>query len=363
MNGAWTRLRLALLTSLPCFVVALASAAVTREELRSIASASALKVPGSSNSLKTWRHWSDNAIQLIRSDLEEGLPIPVDIDALNTLSFQLGVAADVGSMPSFEHQGARAGYAINYFCRAQLMADLLFSSDSPILMESIDNLLGGSAGSCRISSLGGGPGYDFVAAALLATYRSQQRETLPTILHATIYDYEKGWSSFVANMEDSVHNVLGGSHSCDFEKCDITLLLSDPINERCRQEVKETDIWFCSYCVAENAQKLRDFEYIFFQELFAEAKMGAVFVFTETTHRIWPELASVAGDGFDVSFPIRFQKKAGKRQMVLRKRKGATIRPEERELCLKFERDNEMHERKVQTRGVVRQLRKVRGAK
>jgi len=351
-----------LLAFLPCIVVAFSSAVPTVDELRSIAAASSLKVRGSTNSLKAWRYWSDKTIQLIRSDLEESLPVPVDKDALDDLSFQLGVAADVGTMPSFEHEGARAGYAINYFCRAALMSDLLFTSDSNILEESVDDLLGGSAESCRISSLGGGPGFDFVAATLLATYRAQQRETLPPTLHAIIFDYEEGWSPLVNEMAGSVQNVLGGAHSCDFGKCDITLPLYDPVNAQCQQEVDDTDIWFCSYCVAENAQKLRDTDYIFFRELFSEAKDGTVFVFTETTHRLWPELAHAAGDGFDVSFPSRFQKELGKRQMVLLKREGAVFGEEEKAQCLLFERDSELHERRMQN-GTLRQVKKVRGAK
>lgn len=236
------------------------------------------------------------------------------------------------------------------------MADLLFTSET----ENSNDLL--STESCRISSLGGGPGYDFVAAALLATYRSQQRGTLPTSLHATIFDYEEGWSSLVHEMTDSVQHVLGGSHSCDFERCDITCSLSDPVNKHCKLQVEETDIWFCSYCVAENAKKLRSGRYIFFRELFASSKENSVFIFTETTHRMWPKLAAAAGDGFDVSFPSRFQKQLGKRQMILRKRRGATFGGEEKALCLLFERDTEVHERKIQN-GIVRQVRKVRGAK
>lgn len=348
---------------LPVLVVdALSSVAPTRDELRSIASASRHKVPGSSNSLKTWRFWSDKTLQLIQSDLRESLPVAVDKQALKELSFQLGVAADIGAMPSFENEGARAGYAVNYFCRAQLMADLLFSSDSPILVETIDDLLGGRS-ICRIGSLGGGPGYDFVAAALLASYRSEQRGQLPTNLQVTIFDYEEGWDSLVDAMAGSVQTVLGGSHSCGFCTCDITVPFSDPVNTQCRLQMKDTDIWFCSYCVAENAKKLRAGEYVFFRELFSQAKEGAVFVFTETTHRLWPELARAAPEnGFDMSFPSRFQKQLGKRQMVLRKREGATIGEEELALCAMFDRDNDLHEQKIQN-GIVRQIRKVRGAK
>jgi hypothetical protein len=96
----------------------------------------------------------------------------------------------------------------------------------------------GSNKTCRISSLGGAPGFDFIAAALLASYQSQQqRGTPPTTLHATVFDSQEGWSPLVMKMAEFVQNVLGGSHSCDFEQCDITKPLLDPVNAPCRREL------------------------------------------------------------------------------------------------------------------------------
>jgi hypothetical protein len=59
--------------------------------------------------------------------------------------------------------------------------------------DTINDLLGSNK-RCRISSLGGGPGFDFIAAALIASYQSQQQQqgTPPTTLHATIFDYQEG---------------------------------------------------------------------------------------------------------------------------------------------------------------------------
>ena len=239
-------LQVTLLFLLPnLFVVALSTNAVVtpsrkQEELRTLAFASRRKMKGSMSSFQAWRHWSKLTIQQIRSDLEQSLATRVDTQALEDLSFSLGVAADVGAMPSFANEGARAGYAVHYFCRAQLMADLmLFSSESHFLQETVDNLFGSNK-TCRISSLGGGPGFDFVAAALLASYQSQQQQqqgTPPTTLQATIFDYQEGWSPLVEKMSESVHTVLGGSHSCDFERCDITVPLLDPVNAACRQDI------------------------------------------------------------------------------------------------------------------------------
>jgi hypothetical protein len=358
-----------LLVLFPCIAVAFSTATFPAvNELRDIASASTLKVPGSLSYLRTWHHWSELSIQLIRSEFIANLPTPVDREALTKLSFQLGVAADTGSMPSFEHDGARAGYAADYFCRAQLMADILFSSECAFWKEDADRLWS-SGTQCNIGSLGGGPGYDFVAAALIATYKSQQQRPTTTLpppvsLRATIYDYQHGWAPLVEKMASAVEHTLGGAHSCRFGGCDITLPLSDPTNAACLGAAFDTHVWFCSYCVAENARKLRDGNFIFFRDLFHAAKPGALFVFTETTHRLWPDFAAIIianTAGFDVAFP----KSRGNRQnhqMVLRKRVGATLGKKEMEWCKVFERHNEMHERKIRN-GRERQLKKIRGAK
>jgi hypothetical protein len=121
---------------------------------------------------------------------------------------------------------------------------------------------------------------------------------------------------------------------------------------------------------------LRANGYVFFAELFAAAQEGAVFVFTETTHRLWPELIDVAtkaksnavagreaAGGFDVAFP-RIQRGRGKAgfQLALRKAAGATLGEEVKATCERFRRDNAMHELKI-SGGYKRQKRKIRGAK
>lgn len=417
--------------------------------LQSLAAASAMKKRGSLRYNRAWRFWSDAAMDLLQAELRENLPTPVDRTALRALSVQLGIAAEGGSMPSFEDKGARAGYAVDYLpSRTQMAADLLFISEEPtFLVETIHDMFGGgtlpSASAslsiaskdreratqpvecsekgkiCRMTSLGGGPGFDFVAAALISTYCFQQQQqqrqsnlssqtgtTTPTAIHATVLDYEIGWRPLVQAMEKSITSVLDPTrygalstagpvptsspplHTCTFGGCDITLPMSDPVNAQCAKVMAYTDLWICSYCVAENAIKLRQSDFVFFRNLFANVNEGALLLFTETTHRLWPELANVAimvsttadvgsndtvttalqSSGFDIAFPRRNGGK-GKLgpQMILRKRGFAnTSTPmmgeKELEQCKVFERDNIMQERRLQS-GVRRQGRKVRGAK
>jgi hypothetical protein len=374
-----------------------ATLAFSTAKLQTIASECAVKVPGSLGYLRTWRRWSETAIDLIRDDLRNhNLPAKVDQQALSDLSYNLGQAADDGAMPSFQDEGARAGYAVDYFCRAQLLADLLFESRSGVgtglepafWVDSVQkNILLGlgngsstsptSSSSYRLCSLGGGPGFDFVGLALISSFHKQQQHqqqkqehSSPSVaipITATILDYEHGWSPFVQAMSTSVDSVLGGSHSCDFDGCDITVPLSDPANARCAQEVLDTDLWVCSYCVSENAVKLRQGNppFVFFRDIFAQAKENSIFVFTETTHRLWPELVDVALEtaGFDVAFPRRNGRGKSGRQLILRKRAGATtLSAEAMEQRGAFERDSTAHKRKIEV-GFRRERRKIPGAK
>lgn len=392
-------------------------------QLRVLAAKSINKAPSSLRYLRAWRLWSETVIKILRTELaENNLPTPIDRDALQELTVQLGLAAEGGSMPSFKDEGARAGYAVDYFCRAQMAADLLFSSREPdFLVEAIQDMFGGrtigntAASSrtakslssdtnkiCRMTSLGGGPGFDFVAAALIATFNSQQtsyhdeRMSPPTTIHANVFDYETGWQPLVEAMATSIDTVLctppegktsqpWSQHTCQFGACDITVPLSDPANAQLSRDdhkvLRETDLWICAYCVAENASKLRQGDFVFFRELFENAKVGSLFLFTETTHRLWPELANVAlnihndDDGTAaVEFHIAFPRRSGGKgklgpQMVVQKRfvrAGSTVRRTlgEKELaqCKIFERDNTMQERKIQN-GKRRIIRKAPGAK
>lgn len=337
--------------------------------LHSIASTSVPKIPGSLSYLRTWRRWSESALDVIRSDLLSSLPNPVDEEALQDLSFRLGEAADQGVMPSFSNTGALAGYAVNYFCRAQLLADLLFEQNEPqFLVLAMNNMLLHTRSTLRtpyrIVSLGGGPGFDFVGLALMCSFSAQHRQLPSATISAKILDYEQGWSPFVDSMSQSVDNVLGGQHSCSFDGCDITLPLSDASNAACAKELSNCDLWVCSYCVAENALRLRENDFVFFRNLFRESKEGALFVFTETTHRLWSEMVDVAlaTTDFEVAFPRRNGRGKKGRQLILKKKRGAALGTEEQLQRKYFVQDNCCQERKT-GRGIQRMKKKVPGAK
>ena len=405
-------------------------------DLISQAITNSVKQRGSESYRRSYNKWSNTALEHIQTQLAANLPVAPDADATAQLGFELGVAADHGKMPSFGDGGARAGYALDYFCRVKLLGDVLFGErmngwrhhqneeqqkKAPsYLGDTITDLLCSSTNRdvCRIGSLGGGPGFDHVAATVLATHAALEREiqycidtnaeasfpaddgqesnglprldvenvlshlssrtTSPmTRIETTVYEYEAGWDDIIPFMEQSTQSVLDlgqARHSCRFAGCDITLPLTHDANAECYQQAQCTDLWICSYCVAENAVRLRANDYIFFVELFEAAQEGAVFVFTETTHRLWPEIIDVAtkadgrngkeaAGGYDVAFP-RIQRGRGKAgfQLALRKTSGATLGEDVQATCERFRRDNAMHELKI-SGGYQRQKRKIRGAK
>ena len=375
-------------------------------ELLALAWQHRAKVPGSDNHRQAYSAFAEAALASVRSGLVPRLPVQADRGATEDLTFRLGMAADVGAMPSFAHPGARAGYALGYFCRAKLLADVLFDaqttpdaglsadrSDPNFLGECVrDLLVAGHRDVVRVGSLGGGPGFDFVAAAVLACHAALERQVRaagmsnsgetnlsarpPMTIEATVFDYEEGWSDIIPSMEDAVRDSLGAGHALGFGQCDITLPLAHDDNAACWAAASKTDLWICSYCVAENAALLRSGSYAFFRQLFAAAPPGTLFVFTETTHRLWPEIVDVAlssggkvdadldeAAGFDVAFPrsTRGRGKAGF-QLTLRKRSGARLGAGERALCARFRQDSARQEDKIRG-GWRRQRRKVRGGK
>jgi hypothetical protein len=333
--------------------------------------------------LKSWRHWSTLAIDKIRTELIHQLPNEIDQDKFEHLWFNLGVAADNGTIQpsSFGDPGARSGYAVQFFCRARSLADLFMEIGAlpDFVQESFHDILYNPLEqdmTTRLVSIGGGPGYDFVGVTLASTFYGAG--TTATSIHGTVFDYEEGWYDLVKAMSTSTQLALHGvdndydetqktRNTCDWGgKCDITVSLSHPSNVGCLKEVSTADLWVCQYCVAENYIKLRKSNYIFFVDIFKAAKDGALFVFTETTHRLWPEFVDVIIEHKEFEFEVAFSSvsmrgKSGP-QMILRKKQGATIAEDMLELCDNYRQIFQLHDQKMK-KGILRQPKKVRGSK
>ncbi|KAL9187362.1 hypothetical protein ACHAXT_001465 [Thalassiosira profunda] len=346
----------------------------TPDDLHNLACSLSQRKRGSHSFYKGWVHWRSAALDAIRHHLSANLPHPADEARFENLFFRLGVASDVGEMPSFEDAGARSGYALEFFCRARNLADLYVDAFNPFYEFPdfwIDGLaetpmLGGCVeGSYSMVSLGGGPGFDFVGAALATTFCSYTAEDLQLpAIDATILDFEEGWGDLVEAMGNSTQQTLLSSHMrCNWGgKCDITKSIFDPSNAACLARVNTTNLWTCQYCVAENANRLQDSEYVFFRELFEHASAGSMFVISEVHPRLWPDFYHLMEEHCP-DMQVGFNK--GGRQMLLRKaqvdeQKELLISEKDRALVSKFEELGKHHERKINS-GWQRQAPKIRG--
>ena len=331
------------------------------QEIWQLAEKSALRQRGSKSYQKAWRHWLHLSIDAIRDELLQTLPHPVDENKLEDLSFSLGVAADVGEKPSFENAGARSGYALDYLCRARLLADLFIYSDT----YSSDHL----RNECHLTSIGGGPGFDHVAAALVSIFNAAGNSELIVPVHTTVLDYESGWNNLVDAMNEATNNALptkGKLHCAWGGVCDITRSIHHESNINCLDVVKSTTLWTCQYCVAENAFKLKDSDYIFFRELLFAAAYGATFWITETTPRMWPkfyELILQYNDENDHSMlSIEFPYMRGQQMLIKKSRKMEEPIPQvisERDIGLlrNFVKYSQCHDELIKT-GWERQRKK-----
>ena len=122
----------------------------------------------------------------------------------------------------------------------------------------------------------------------------------PLIVRA--YDYEGGWEEQCDALSASLRacNNCGASTplSLAFAQCDVTLSLREaPINGALRDDLAAARLVLASYCVAENALALRKCEYVFFEELMADAAPGTLLIVLEATHRPFAALVSAARRG------------------------------------------------------------------
>jgi hypothetical protein len=296
-----------------------------------------------------------------------------------------GIGADQGIMPDFSNKEALHGYTLNHFGRVRLTSELVTSkssSEPDWLSLRVSELLSSSrnnnADDLSIASLGGGCGYDFVAFSALSEFLKGPK------IKTTVYEYEPAWKDIVADVEMIVQDSCSSNHhhKCGFEFGDITSPFDASTNEAIASMVHSTEIFSCSYVIAENAVKLQQNKFEFFRQLFLHANEGSLFFFTETTHRLWPDLIDLASRQDDNNNFMRYtipHIRCGKVGWQLALLKDSTtarnisfsskscnkcdeVRAEEKKLYERFKKDNIAHQLRID-RGWKRDERKVRGAK
>ena len=160
--------------------------------------------------------------------------------------------------------------------------------------------------------------FDFVATALAIVFSSTTNGEFCRPMKTTVFDYEEGWGDLVHAMNDSTRNILQQPQlSCTFGgKCDITKPINDQVNAGCLSQIKQTHLWTCQYCVAENSKLLQESEFIFFRQLFQMVPSGCIIIFTETSPHVWPDFYDLCNE-YCTDMKITFVKKG--RQMLMRK--------------------------------------------
>jgi hypothetical protein len=333
---------------------------------RSLITQASLKVPNSTHHLKVWRAYSHSHYRQVERLLRHSLGADVELASSRRLEADLGrVGANTGVMPDFSNSGALAGYALNHFGRARLLGDVVVGGQPDWMRLRVEEILsgGGAEGPCHVASLGGGPGYDYVALSALSEFRRGRD------VHAVVYEYEPRWGNIVGAIEEAVAFACGTDrHECGFQLCDITLPLDASVNKSIANGLHSIDVVVCSYCVAENAVRLSESDFCFFRDLFAEVVDGTLFLFTDTTHRLWPDLADAAIDaGLRVSFPhMSGSGKAGWQLILLKDGTGGDFRhaidAHDMQLYSRFRKHNDAHLDRLR-RGWKRDQRKIRGVK
>ena len=117
----------------------------------------------------------------------------------------------------------------------------------------------------------------------------------------------------------------------------------------------------CQYCVAENSNLLRGSGFIFFRDMFEKASIGALFIFTETAPRIWPDLCELMEE-YCPYMQVAFVRNG--RQMLIMKfdcKTNLFMREEDERQRRVFQDMSKDHTRKISS-GWERQEQKIRGS-
>lgn len=244
-----------------------------------------------------WSAWSSAWLLLLRDALEQRLP-PSEQSAGRELDRSLTRALKLGEMPSFGSSSARSAYALSHLpTRVMKLAEILRLDAPAWLRTAVRETLSEAE---AVVSLAAGPGFDAAALALALSFEDDMRGGEPLIVRA--YDYEAGWEEQC----DALAGALRACNNCGAStplslavaQCDVTLSLREaPVNCALRDDLASARLVLASYCVAENAIALRRGDFVFFEELMADAAPGTLLIILEATHRQFPGIVAAARRG------------------------------------------------------------------
>jgi hypothetical protein len=152
-------------------------------------------------------------------------------------------------------------------------------------------------------SIGGGPGFDFIALLLLGVHLLELHKYVGTrcdtdsvrTLDLRVIDNEAGWQSQVEFMANKCLTYVRPAPSplwtqsrCVFEWGDITCADVDSIT------LNRTDLFVFQYVILENAMLLRGCDWGMVRTVLRHAKKGAIVYVVDSSDALFPEVCSIA---------------------------------------------------------------------
>lgn len=212
-------------------------------------------------------------------------------------------------MPSFEVPGARVGYIAKRFTpRASYIGHLLLSDS---MKEKTSFIL--SRDNIRVASIGGAAGSDFVGLlswlAFLRTKEDSESnfEGLP-VINCTVYEYERGWKESVdllAEVINSRHsnNAPESKHNLEFKYANVLEEVEEASpNAELFAEASTYDLFFFFYVLVENSKGMSATSFAFLRNLFGLARPGAIFIFMDSSFKLWPSISAIASEFWGAEF-------------------------------------------------------------
>ncbi|KAG1700258.1 hypothetical protein DVH05_012063 [Phytophthora capsici] len=243
-----------------------------------------------------WTTFMRNECQSFLPRLLERLPAVAVAETME-LKKGLCLSTNTGQRPSFENTHARSGYIQQKINRCGNLPNLLMSEE---LSELRSELFRVKQPLCwNMALYGGGPGYDAIGLVFMREYV----RAWDVKFHTTVYDNEPGWKCAIDAATQTLEHFGQQNVSLDFQHCDITLDLHSEENEHVRQTLSTTQLHVFAFVCVENFCLLVDSDYVFLRSLFAQCSSGNYFIFTDSTHRLWPAIYDVA----NATAPGRFR--------------------------------------------------------
>lgn len=234
-----------------------------------------------------WATYMRNECHLFLSLVLRLLPA-VAISETMELKKRLCLSTNTGQRPSFTNAHARSGYIIQKINRCGNLPSLLLTEELSELRSKLFRTK--QLEVWNVAMYGGGPAYDVIGLVFLRKFFRASDVSF----RAFVYDNEPGWECAVIAAEHTL-NQLGHCHvSLSYHPCDITLGLNAMENEHVFMSLKATQLHVFSFVCVENFCLLHDSGYVLLRSLFAQCSADSYFIFTDSTHRLWPAIYNVA---------------------------------------------------------------------